>query len=335
MPELDLGSVIGPQGPKGDVGAQGPIGPVGPVGPKGETGPEGPAGPAGDTGPTGPQGIQGETGPRGEVGPQGPQGPKGDTGDTGPQGPKGDPGNQGAQGPTGPQGEKGDAGKDATINGVNALTIETGDGLEAEMSGGVYRLKMAGGSDMAAHIARTDNPHRVTAGQIGAAPSGHTHDGRYYTETEMDKKLAGKADSGHAHRGVTINPSSIEVDPGASAGHGGYIDFHYNGSTADYTSRLIEIPKGVLKYNDHGLLSTANVAAIYNVNAKFTNGIFEYSNSAIKATSACFAQFRGSETFSSFQDTVLGVTSYAGKLKIVAKNGGTFETNVNILIINL
>lgn len=114
-------------------------------------------------------------GPRGEQGPTGPQGPKGDTGDTGPQGPKGDPGNQGAQGPTGPQGEQGSPGKNATINGVNALTIETGDGLEAEMSGGVYRLKMAGGSDMAAHIARTDNPHGVTAGQIGAAAANHTH----------------------------------------------------------------------------------------------------------------------------------------------------------------
>lgn len=114
-------------------------------------------------------------GPRGEQGPTGPQGPKGDTGDTGPQGPKGDPGSQGAQGPTGPQGEQGSPGKNATINGVNALTIETGDGLEAEMSGGVYRLKMAGGSDMAAHIARTDNPHGVTAGQIGAAAANHTH----------------------------------------------------------------------------------------------------------------------------------------------------------------
>ena len=114
-------------------------------------------------------------GPRGEQGPTGPQGPKGDTGDTGPQGPKGDPGSQGAQGPAGPQGEQGSPGKNATINGVNALTLETGDGLEAEMSGGVYRLKMAGGNDMAAHIARTDNPHRVTAEQIGAAASNHSH----------------------------------------------------------------------------------------------------------------------------------------------------------------
>ena len=114
-------------------------------------------------------------GPRGEQGPTGPQGPKGDTGDTGPQGPKGDPGSQGAQGPTGPQGEKGDAGKNATINGVNALTIETGDGLEGQMTDGTFTLRMAGGGDMAAHIARTDNPHRVTAGQIGAAAANHTH----------------------------------------------------------------------------------------------------------------------------------------------------------------
>ena len=101
-------------------------------------------------------------GPRGEQGPTGPQGPKGDTGDTGPQGPKGDPGSQGAQGPTGPQGEKGDAGKNATINGVNALTIETGDGLEAEMSGGVYRLKMAGGSDTGSRRDRSGRRRQIT-----------------------------------------------------------------------------------------------------------------------------------------------------------------------------
>lgn len=39
--ELDLGSVIGPQGPKGDTGATGPQGPTGTTGatgPKGDTG---------------------------------------------------------------------------------------------------------------------------------------------------------------------------------------------------------------------------------------------------------------------------------------------------------
>lgn len=59
MPELDLGSVMGPQGPKGATGATGPQGPAGPAGP---TGPQGPKGDKGLTGATGPQGPQGATG---------------------------------------------------------------------------------------------------------------------------------------------------------------------------------------------------------------------------------------------------------------------------------
>ena len=37
--------------------------------------------------------------------------------------------------------------------------------------------------------------------------------------------------------------------PGASAEHGGYIDFHYNNSSADYTSRIIEGASGTLSIN--------------------------------------------------------------------------------------
>lgn len=36
------------------------------------------------------------------------------------------------------------------------------------------------------------------------SPTGHTHDDRYYTETEMDAKLNGKADSNHKHNDVSI-----------------------------------------------------------------------------------------------------------------------------------
>ena len=35
---------------------------------------------------------------------------------------------------------------------------------------------------------RTDNPHGVTAAQVGAAAAEHTHDERYYTETEIENK---------------------------------------------------------------------------------------------------------------------------------------------------
>lgn len=51
--EIDLGSVIGPQGPRGEVGPEGPQGPIG------NTGPQGPKGDTGNTGPTGPTGPAG------------------------------------------------------------------------------------------------------------------------------------------------------------------------------------------------------------------------------------------------------------------------------------
>ena len=54
---------------------------------------------------------------------------------------------------------------------------------------------------------------------------------------------------------LNSSPGFIEMNPGDGAGHGGYIDFHYNGSSADYTSRIIEDVSGSL-----------NVAGTFNVN---------------------------------------------------------------------
>lgn len=45
---------------------------------------------------------------------------------------------------------------------------------------------------------------------------------------------------------MSTSPGFIEMNPGSGAGHGGYIDFHYNGSSEDYTSRIIEDESGVI-----------------------------------------------------------------------------------------
>ena len=57
------------------------------------------------------------------------------------QGAKGDTGPQGPAGKDGQDGQPGAAGKDATINGVNALTIQGGDGIDATMSGNTLTIK--------------------------------------------------------------------------------------------------------------------------------------------------------------------------------------------------
>jgi len=59
---------------------------------------------------------------------------KGDKGDPGPEGP------EGPQGPKGPEGPEGPAGKDATINGVNTLTLNTSYGISLSQSGNTATL---------------------------------------------------------------------------------------------------------------------------------------------------------------------------------------------------
>ena len=46
----------------------------------------------------------------------------------------------------------------------------------------------------------------------------------------------------------TFKGGGIEFSPANNPNHGGYIDFHYNGSTSDYTSRIIEVSEHVLEF---------------------------------------------------------------------------------------
>lgn len=182
----DARSIRGPQGVQGIQGTQGPQGATGPQGPSGPTGATGAQGPKGEKGndgasftvlgliatyelliaayPTGQAGdawavgtpannviynwdtaqnawvnlgsLQGPAGPQGETGPVGPQGA---TGPQGPEGPQGIQGPQGLQGIQGPQGEQGPQGTPTTVNGKTGETIT------------------------------------LTAGDVGAAASSHTH----------------------------------------------------------------------------------------------------------------------------------------------------------------
>ena len=56
--------------------------------------------------------------------------------------------------------------------------------------------------------------------------------------------------------------ASIELNQNISNSHGGYIDFHYAGTTDDYTSRIIESAKGRLSLqNDKGTQTSDSTPA--------------------------------------------------------------------------
>ncbi|MBQ6698115.1 MAG: hypothetical protein IJN09_03655, partial [Oscillospiraceae bacterium] len=71
----------------------------------------------------------------------------------------------------------------------------------------------------------SSSEHTHTASEVGASPSGHTHDDRYYTEAEIDTKLAGKAASSHTHTAADVGAvteefvtSAIEAAIGSAIG---------------------------------------------------------------------------------------------------------------------
>lgn len=72
------------------------------------------------------------------------------------------------------------------------------------------------------------------------------------------------ATNDHTHSDQTLNPINIEMFPDSSAGHGGFIDFHYNGSTADYTSRIIENASGSLNFDADLATLTGQTFRVFN-----------------------------------------------------------------------
>ena len=71
----------------------------------------------------------------------------------------------------------------------------------------------------------------------GKAAATHTHDDRYYTETEVDTKLSGKSDTGHTHTKsqITDFPTSLPANGGTASKVDNSLTFGsktYDGSSA-------------------------------------------------------------------------------------------------------
>ena len=144
--KYDAGELTGPrggQGPKGDTGAPGADGAQGPAGENG--GYYTPA--VSDSGNLTWTASKGGMPAVSGVNIRGPQGEQGPAGQDGAQGPAGQ---DGAQGPEGP------AGAAATINGVNALTLNATGGLSGSQSGSTYTLDGSKFVQKTANLSGTD-----------------------------------------------------------------------------------------------------------------------------------------------------------------------------------
>ena len=112
---------------------------------------------------------------------------------------------------------------------------------------------------------------------IGAGTSNLTIGTTSTTAAAGNHTHSGYAASGHTHSDyMTATPAQLEFKgTTSSSGHGGYIDFHYNGSTADYTSRIIEGSSGTLTLN--GMAVNSSMATLSTSNT--TEPCFRVKNS--------------------------------------------------------
>lgn len=118
------------------------------------------------------------------------------------------------------------------------------------------KAKSQANQNLQAHTGNKNNPHSVTAAQVGARP-----DTWMPTASDVGARpntwMPSASDVGA--RPNTWTPSAsdvgamaarpVQVEFAGASGHGGYIDFHHGKSTADYTSRIIEAASGTLDVN--------------------------------------------------------------------------------------
>lgn len=113
---------------------------------------------------------------------------------------------------------------------------------------------------------------------IGAVPTSRTVNGKALssnislTATDVDA--------------LPTRPSSIEFQPpSTSSAHGGYIDFHYNQSTENYTTRIIEsssgnlLVTGGLRINNHSSVIGARLTGTNNSSLALTTGTSKWISS--------------------------------------------------------
>lgn len=107
------------------------------------------------------------------------------------------------------------------------------------------------GKANSSHSHSISNITNLQSALDGKSDNGHTHDDRYYTETEMNTKLNGKANSSHTHTASQISDLTVSTHTlanGAKLYKYGKIvlavfnNYQYSGKTPNVWTDLFNIP---------------------------------------------------------------------------------------------
>ena len=137
------------------------------------------------------------------------------------------------------------------------------------------------GKANSSHTHSISNITNLQSALDSKSETGHTHDDRYYTETEMNTKLNGKANSSHTHTASQISDLTVSTHTlanGAKLYKYGKIvlavfnNYQYSGKTPNVWTDIFNIPsayKPISTDNIYGhtpsgmILAGANKISIY------------------------------------------------------------------------
>ena len=94
----------------------------------------------------------------------------------------------------------------SSVGGAATSANKVNSSLTVKLNGGTTE-----GTNLFTFNGSAAKSINITPSVIGAASSSHTHDDRYYTETEIDTKLSGKANTSHGNHVPATQTASNKV----------------------------------------------------------------------------------------------------------------------------
>ena len=177
------------------------------------------------------------------------------------------------------------------VNGSGTVTLRLPPKIDAETTGNASTATNATYANWLRTSSHTDHLFHtewdnagyfwtyVTAGNgeyraVRVARSDRSGNADTATKLATARSLWGNNfDGSAAITGAITGTPSIEFKPAATtSNNGGYLDFHYNQSTADYTSRIIESASGTLSINNV-TITTGKVVTATTFNGALTGNV--------------------------------------------------------------
>lgn len=145
---------------------------------------------------------------------------------------------------------------------LTSATIQKGDTVKVTSTGKMYyvvdetKLSSESGYEVYAAGTAASVPWSGVTGKPSTyTPSSHTHDDRYYTESEIDSKLSGKANSSHTHTIANITNLQSTLDGKAASNH---THSQYLTSHQDISGKMDKDPQDITYYKNYDAVSGDN-----------------------------------------------------------------------------